>query len=45
MSSETTGKFLGAVTQGLVLGLLVSWAIFELWAKAGGVNLFRYQGF
>lgn len=45
MNKATTGKFLGALTQGIILGLLVSWGIFELWAKAGDVNIFRYQGF
>lgn len=36
---------LGAVVQGIVLGLLLMHAIFSLTAIAQGVRLFRYQGF
>ena len=35
----------GAILQGLVLGVLVSIAIVELWARADDVRLFRYQNF
>ncbi len=36
---------IGAVLQGLVLGLLLLYAIFVLSDIAEGVRLFRYQGF
>ena len=42
---ERFAYFVGATIQGLVLGILVSYAFFELWAIADGVQLFRYQGF
>ena len=37
--------FLGISLQGLILGILLFFAICELWATASGVRLFRYQGF
>lgn len=43
--SKQLAKILGIVFQGLVLGILLSFAIFELWAQADGVRLFRYQEF
>lgn len=36
---------LGAVTQGIVLGLLLAHAVFTLSMVASGIRLFRYQGF
>ena len=36
---------IGAIMQGLVLGVLVSVAIVELWTRADDVRLFRYQNF
>lgn len=39
------GWRLGAILQGLVLGMLVAAAIVELRSSAGDVRLFRYQNF
>ena len=37
--------YVGAVLQGLVLGLLVFAAVIQLLALAGDLRVFRYQGF
>ena len=36
---------LGAIIQGIVLGLLLAHAVFALSSVGEGVRLFRYQGF
>jgi hypothetical protein len=38
-------RILGVLTQGLVLGVLLSLAIAELLALATGGRVFRYEGF
>lgn len=36
---------LGAVLQGIVLGVLLAIVVVELWATRAGVQLFEYQKF
>ena len=36
---------LGAVIQGVVLGLLLAIVVVELWSTRAGVQLFEYQKF
>jgi hypothetical protein len=38
-------KLAGAICQGLVLGLLASVALINLFRVASDVQIFRYQGF
>ena len=35
----------GAVLQGVILGVLLALAVFNLAVIANGIRLFRYQGF
>ena len=41
----STARRAGQILQGLVLGLLLSVSVVELWAAADGTRLFRYQNF
>ena len=43
--SKTPARHLGALVQGIILGLLVSVAVIELIAISDDVRLFRYQAF
>ena len=36
---------LGAIAQGMILGVLMLWALSEMASIAGDVRLFRYQAF
>lgn len=40
-----TWQKLGAVAQGVILGVLLVWAMSEMAVIAGDVRLFRYQEF
>lgn len=41
----TRWQTLGAIAQGLILGVLLLWALSEMVSIAGDVRLFRYQAF
>jgi hypothetical protein len=43
--SLDAGRLVGALTQGVLLGLLLAVAILELMSTSPSAQLFRYQGF
>lgn len=40
-----SARTLGQLAQGILLGLLLMPALFELAVAAGGLSVFQYQGF
>ena len=44
-ASHSRWRRLGAIAQGILLGVFLLWALGEMASIAGDVRLFRYQGF
>jgi hypothetical protein len=44
-SPGSLARTLGGICQGLLIGLLLALALFELLAQAGEITPFKYQGF
>ena len=45
IASERAAWWMGAILQGMVLGILVAFALFSLFEASSGSQIFRYQGF
>ena len=45
MNRPRTGRLMGVALQALILGSLLAVAVVQLICAAGGIEVFRYQGF
>jgi len=45
VNGQRLAYYSGIAVQGLVLGLLLTFALVGLWAESDNVRLFRYQNF
>lgn len=43
--AERVAFLVGLCLQGLILGVLLTLALLQMWAEVDGVRLFRYQNF